>query len=85
MLPWQRRELYAGNSLEEFSRIRNLLDANRVPYDDRAGGQAVSARNMPPRTEVMGRWGTAPESDAVYYIFVKKDDFENARNLISQK
>lgn len=30
---WRRREIYVGNSLEEFNRIRNLLEAHHIRCD----------------------------------------------------
>lgn len=83
MLPWKRRELYVGNSLQEPDRIRDILDVNHVPHDFRTGGDTVSTRNMPPRTEVMGRWGTNPELSVEYKIYVAKEQFEYAMHLIS--
>lgn len=83
MLPWKRSELWSGTSMKEFNRILDVLSANHVPYDWKTGGEAVSARNMAPRSEVMGRWGTNSGSSVSYKIFVAKEQLEYAKHLIS--
>lgn len=85
MLPWKRRELYVGNSIQELNRIRDILDANHIPYDWKTGGEAASARNMAPRGEIAGRWGEGSESGAISYLYVSKDDFENAGRLVGKQ
>lgn len=83
MLPWKRSELWCGVSMQEFNRILDILSANHVRYEWRPAGETFSARNMSPRTEVMGRWGTDPEVSAEYKIYVEKEQLEYARHLIS--
>lgn len=85
MLPWKRSELWFGTSAKEFNEILDLLSANHVEYQLKTGGDAISARNMSPRTEVMGRWGENPVPSVTYTIFVKKEQLEYARQLISQQ
>lgn len=67
--------------MQEFNRILDILSANHVRYEWRPGEE--NARNMPPRTEVMGRRGTAPELSTKYKIYVEKEQLEYARHLIS--
>lgn len=84
MLPWKRKELYIGNSAEELNRIRNVLDANQIPFDE-VIGDSQTAREMPPRSEMMGRWGNMPVSQEITKIYVAKSDFEKAKCLLNGK
>ena len=63
---WNRREIYVGPSLEDFNRIRGILDANKIKHAYRKTG--------------MGGWNF--QRAFMYYIYVHKKDEEAARFLI---
>lgn len=74
---FNRRELLTTTSMEHQARVRDVLSANGVDYlvrvKSNTGGMSRSRTVMP---------GTRMELMYQYYIYVKKDDYENACFLI---
>lgn len=77
--------LYLGNSLQEFNRIRNLLDVQKIRYkytvidhsNEWVGHNTVRG---------MGGRGLPGEENRIQYeILVKRKDHEKASYLIRQK
>jgi len=66
---WSRREVYIGQSLEEFNRIRDVLDANQIKHAYRQVGGGT----------VLGM------SNITYYIYVHEGDEEAANFLIRRR
>lgn len=76
---WQRQEIYAGVSVDEFNRIRQTLRENGIDYDFHMSNQQ---RLNFDRGVMLGRWGTDHRFDTIYYIYVKKQDFNTAQHLL---
>lgn len=79
MLPWNRKEVYTGTSMTDFSRVRNLLSEAGIRCDIRMVNHS------------RGNWDTArapapnfgnPDYATQYYVYVAKPDEEKAKHLI---
>ena len=72
-----RKELILTTSLEQQTKVRDILAANGIDYRVRVksntGGISRSRTVLP---------GTRPEWMYQYYIYVKKEDYEKAKYLI---
>ena len=75
---FNRKELWITWNIKELAEIRGILAANGIAYRIITRSHA---RNTGNRAGVVGL-----HTDAMYqyYIYVKKDDYENARYLINQ-
>lgn len=79
---WQREEIYVGNSMQEFNRIRQILNENHIRNDYRMNN---TQRLNFDRGYTMGRWGADHRFDTIYYIYVGKQDFETARHILAEQ
>ncbi len=81
---WKRTELWLGYSMEEFNRLRRILDHNGIEYDykirDRIKMDPFGSER---RINSMARMGEAPAYRKRYYLYVNKENDEYARHLIS--
>ncbi len=75
ILPWNRREVYMGNSLKEFSDARQALASAGIKYKHRV---VDNYRNRG-RT---GSLGLNQELMVTYYLYVHKQDYERACTMI---
>ena len=75
---FNRKELLTTASMEQQAKVRDILAANgiehRVQAKSNTGGVSRSRTVLP---------GTRMEMMYQYYIYVKKDDYEKAKYLIS--
>ena len=75
---FNRKELLLTTSMERQAGVRDILAANGIEYRVRVrsniGGMSRSRTVLP---------GTRMEAMYQYYIYVKKDDYEKAKYLIS--
>lgn len=70
---WNRKEVFIGNSLKEFSHIRAVLNANKINYKYKIGrlNQGVSNRSA-------ATLGENTNSLITYYIYVHRKNYDNA-------
>ena len=77
---FNRAELLSASNLEELSKVRDALDANGMDYKVKSkttlGSSAV--RNG----RAGSTYGAVPMSDAMYTVYVRRDDLDRAKNLI---
>lgn len=85
MFSW--KELYFGTDFKEYTRIRNILEDNQIP----AKTQVTNARSrmssdlpLGGNPAVLDSSGQKSLNDE-YKILVKKQDWENAKYLISPR
>jgi len=64
---WNRREVFAGNSMQEFNRILNILSNKNIKYIWNKVNRSFFDRTV---------------STDMYYIYVHKEDVEEVRFLI---
>jgi hypothetical protein len=81
MFPWNRKEVYVGFSMQDFVHVRDTLAANRIAYDMRTVNHSTKWTGVPDR---MGRFGENPAFESQYYVYVNKQDYENAKYLLQK-
>lgn len=72
ILPWNRREVYMGNSLTEFSKAQQALAVGGIGYTHRVVDGYRGSRG---RT---GSMGVNQELMVTYYLYVHPKDYERA-------
>lgn len=78
---FNREEIYHGYSMEECSRVRDILGSNNIRY-----GVKLSSRNASgffnPMGSMIGNIGMNMKYMTEYYVYVRKKDFELASFLV---
>lgn len=77
---WQRKEVWAGLSMQEFSRVREVLAGSGVRYDYRL--KSRQRFEFDRRLSGLGRMGSDPRYDTMYYVYVRKEEWEHASRLL---
>lgn len=72
---WNRKEIYVGHSMQEFNRIRDALNTNRIKYEYRIINQSSSRARF-------GTFNENMEYTRLYYLYVHKGNYEEAYNLL---
>ena len=78
MMRWNRREVYAGNSNQEFNRILNILANERIKYF----WDKVNRLDFTRAFTAPGPVDTS--ANDMYYIYVHKKDVDQVHFLIRQ-
>lgn len=74
---WNRKEVFIGNSLQEFNETRNILVFNGIKYKYRIVDNSGSGGLR--RT---GNFGMNMDYLKTYYIYVHRDDYARASTLL---
>lgn len=83
MFPWNRKEVYTGFSIEEFSRVQNALASNGIHFETRVVD--------PSRTKGIFTESRfpAPFLDrrfvCQYYVYVAPENYEQATYLLNRQ
>ena len=81
MAIWNRKELYTTFSMKKQAEIRNLLAANGIDYMIKTKSQSTSfVWNSRAR---MGSFGETMDHSIQYLIYVRKNDYDKARQYIN--
>lgn len=67
---FNRREVFAGFSMAEFGKTRDILSSNQIKYSIKVSNLNYGAREMP-----FGNFGENPNYFYQYYVYVHKKDF----------
>ena len=78
---WNRKEVFVGNSMEKFSKIRDTLASNNIKYIYKVVNRNNSAALGSSRART-GTLGEKSEFAYEYYIYVHKNDYDNACRFI---
>ena len=77
---FNRAELLITSNFEELSKVRDALDAKGIGY------KVKSKTSLGSSTVRNGRAGSTigavPMSDAMYAVYVRRDDLDRAKNMI---
>lgn len=79
---FNRKSVYIGTDIQDFSRIRTLLSDSHIPYSQKTKnrmGQWAGHGTIRGRT---GSLGQSSDTMYEYEVFVGKDDYEKAMHLI---
>lgn len=79
---WQRKEVWVGSSMQKFGRLRELLAQNGIRYDFRADDRMKFDSDR--RMTGMSRVFENPDFGTMYYLYVRKEDFERASRLVGE-
>lgn len=82
ILLWNRREIYNGFSLYEFNRIRDILIAKGINYDFKMVNRTTSSVFDTTRSRI-GSYGENNKYSNEYYVYVHKNDYDEAVYMIS--
>ena len=77
---FNRAELLITSKLEKLAKVRDVLDANGLDYKVKykaALGSSTSRNGRAGST-----CGAVPMSDAMYTVYVRRNDLDCAKNLI---
>lgn len=78
---WNRIEVFVGNSLKRFNEVRDMLSLNGINYKYRVVDNTSPSLFGSSRRARTGTFGEKKEYSKTYYIYVHKDDYDNAYNL----
>jgi hypothetical protein len=76
---WNRKEIYFGTSLKEFSDLRDIVALSGIRYDYKIMDHSSSTRGR------FGNLGLNPNYEKQYYLYVHKKDYENAKYIINNR
>lgn len=71
---FNRKELLVTTSMERQASVRDILASNNIPYRVRTSSNISRSRTVIPGMRMDLRYQ--------YYIYVKRSDYEKARDLI---
>lgn len=81
---WNRREVYFGNSLQEFIQVREKLGANNIPHRYRfVNNHRIHPFNSRRASSITS--GENREYSITYYIYVHKNDYEKAVAILQKQ
>ncbi len=79
---WNRQEVYMGNSLDEFARVRQTLGLNGIRYDWKIVDHSSPG---PFGSSHHGSFGLNLSVNKCYYVYVHKNDLDQAGYLINKR
>lgn len=79
MFWFNRVEVYAGYSFQDFTKIKDILSDAHIAYTYKMVDQIRDTRRR------FGEFGMNVKYEYLYYIYVQKNDFEKARCLIADE
>ncbi|MDF2883568.1 MAG: hypothetical protein K0R54_4125 [Clostridiaceae bacterium] len=78
---WNRKEVFMGYSLHKLREVRDILYENKIKYDYRIvnpkGPYLFSSRRAR-----IGTYGEKKEYSPTYYVYVHKNDYEYAYEVL---
>ena len=79
---WNQKEVFIGDSLKRFNEICVLLSSNGIEYKPRIFDKNTSTILGPSRRARTGTFGENMAYSKTYYIYVHKNDYDNAIALL---
>jgi len=80
---WDKQEVYVGNSMRRFSEIREILAQHSIEYTYKLVNHE-SSRIAGSYRSMRGSAGENMEISTIYYVYVRKKDYEQAVGSIHQ-
>jgi hypothetical protein len=78
-------EVYTGYSLKEFSKVREILSQQRIPYTYKVIDQSQKWTGQGTIRADFGSFGVNMNYEKQYTVSVKKDEYERAQFLIDKE
>jgi hypothetical protein len=85
MFFFNKQEVYNGNSIEESAKIRDILNANNIPYKLEVVSHSGQWTGRGAVRSITGSTDMNPDLDHLTIIYVKKDDYEQAVHVIQEE
>lgn len=79
---WNQKEVFLGDSLKRFNEICVLLSSKGIEYKSRIVDKNNSSLLGPSRRSRTGTFGENMSYSKTYYIYVHKNDYDNAIALL---
>lgn len=79
---WNQKEVFVGNSSNRFNEICTILSSNGIEYKHRIVDKNTSNILGPSRRARTGTFGENMDYSKTYYIYVHKNDYNNAFALL---
>ena len=79
---WNRKELMLCNSQKECDTVCALLDTHRIPYVVKVRSRSSPSVFSVGSRERSGTFMQSTIGTYMYYIYVKRDDFEYAKGCM---
>ena len=78
---WNQKEVFVGNGMKGFCETREALAVNKIKYKYRvinsSGGSFFASRRA-----TLGDFGVDMADSNMYYVYVHKQDYDNARAVL---
>jgi hypothetical protein len=78
---WNQKEVFVGYSLQKFNEVRKMLAANNIEYKHRLVNNN-NAYLFSSRRARTGNFGENMDYSITYYVYVHKDDYEYACEVL---
>ena len=79
---WNRKEVFVGNSLQEFNKVRDNLSSNGIKYEYKVVDTTSSSYFGSSNRARTGSFGINMDVVKTYYIYVHKNNYNNAIALL---
>ncbi|GAA0180914.1 hypothetical protein SH2C18_35260 [Clostridium sediminicola] len=73
---WNRKEVFMGYSLKKFNEVREILAANKIKYNCKVVNNNRGTKGS--IRSIIGNFGENMDYAYTYYIYVHKEDYDNA-------
>ena len=73
IMPWNRKEVFAGFDIGQLACVREILSASGIRYIIRSADHGASHRS------VISSGGGNPMLSSMYYVYVHKKDLDRAQ------
>jgi hypothetical protein len=79
---WNRKEVFIGNSLQEFNEVRDKLSSNRLKYVYKIVDSTSPSYFGSSNRARMGTYGVNMDYTKTYYLYVHKKDYDMAQAFV---
>ena len=79
---WNQKEVLVSSTLQKFNEARDILSANGINYKYRVVDNTSPSFFGSSRRARTGTFGENMDYSKTYYIYVHKDDYDSAYNLL---
>lgn len=77
ILPWNRKEVYMGFDMQKFNQVLDALNAAHIRYTYRALSHSMFRSRSSP--------GVSANYSLMYYVYVRREDFDQACYIIRKQ
>ncbi|NMB27792.1 MAG: hypothetical protein GX987_07070 [Tissierellia bacterium] len=82
IMMWNRKEVFVGHSLQSFNEVRYTLSSNGIKYKYKVVDNTSPSYFGSSNRARTGTFGINMDYSKTYYIYVHKNDYDNACVLL---